>query len=131
MPTSELDEASRSHQPRAGVRRLSRPMLSPACATNYAAEPADLEFHGAIIWSKGGSASGTYSEATLDLNRSALLEGRSECVRNLLRQIDLIQSTADFYVREALKEDFVRELAADKEYAALARALHATHAAFQ
>jgi len=98
----------------------------------YAVDPADhLEFHGAMIWSKGASESGTYSERTFELNRAELLERRNERQRNLLIQIDLIQKETNPQVREALREDFLHELEADKEYAALARALHSTHTAFQ
>lgn len=92
----------------------------------YADDPADhLDFHGPFVWTKSGSVKGIFTEGELELNRLDLFERRTARLKGLLKQIDVISLVGDPGAREVLKRDFLKELAGDREYAAMARSLAA------
>lgn len=92
----------------------------------YSDNPADhLDFHGPFAWTSRGSVKGMYTEGQLELNRLDLFERRTSRLKGLLKQIDVISLVKDPSTRDVLKRDFLKELTADREYAAMARSLAA------
>lgn len=96
----------------------------------YSDDPAHhLIFLGSMVLPFNGSAKGINTEGELELNRADLFERRTERLRGLHKQLSLIPLVADPNAREVLKRDFLKELAADREYTAMARALAVTYQA--
>lgn len=76
---------------------------------------------GPLVQPRPGSEAAAKTERLLDLNRAELVERRHERLKSLMRHLDVIQRTEDEDLRVILFEDFKKESASDREYAALAR----------
>ncbi|WP_308911500.1 HNH endonuclease [Pseudokordiimonas caeni] len=91
----------------------------------YLMDPTEhLRFIGPLVIAAPGSNPGAATERILDLNRAALVERRTEKVRNIIRHLDVIARTPDADVKELLLNDFQNELSDEREYAAVARATY-------
>ena len=76
---------------------------------------------GSMVFAKPGCDAAALTEKLLDLNRSDLVERRSERLHNLMRMLDLVERCQSEELKQALWEEFVAETEPEKEYAALAR----------
>lgn len=88
----------------------------------YENDPARrVMFIGATIWPAPGDELAKYSIEELELNREALTARRQEKIEYLMMLLEIIAKTNTHELRERLKQDFMLELANDKEFAGLAR----------
>jgi uncharacterized Zn-finger protein len=89
----------------------------------YVVEPSNhLNFAGATVFAIPGDGPGMATESTLSLNRIDLVERRVERLSALNRQLHLLVEIADENKKAVIRRDIeTRELASDKEYAAMAR----------
>ena len=82
-----------------------------------------FSFFGSIVLANAGCDAAARTEELLKLNRSDLVERRSERLKNLMRHLDLVNQCQNEGRRQLLWEDFVAEAESKREYAALARSL--------
>lgn len=88
----------------------------------YLHDPADhFIIIGALILAKTGNDDARLTEETLKLNRTELVERRSQRIRNLRDQVEVIRR-APAALRLILIESLNEEIQADKEFAAISRA---------
>jgi len=91
----------------------------------YNTDPAQhVWFLGEVMWPRPGSAPGVVTEYILQLNRTDLVERRKERLRGLLHLLATIVQTQNPVAKIILQTDFLEELKDEKEFAALARAVH-------
>jgi uncharacterized protein (TIGR02646 family) len=81
-----------------------------------------LRFFGPLVRSAIGDSSAFMTERILELNREKLVERRTERMDQLRKLLEVVYS-APAALRAILIADFMKELANDKEYAAMARTL--------
>lgn len=88
----------------------------------YLVDP-ELEFWhmGAVIFARPGHEAASLTEKLLGLNRAELLERRGERLASLMKLLDVVEGCANPALKLILWQDFCREAASEKEYAALAR----------
>lgn len=94
------------------------PLIDP-----YEDEPEGrLLFFGPLVRASIGDQGAEVTERVLDLNRPRLIERRTERFDHLKKLLDIVASVPD-PLKNILREDFARELAEDKEYSAMSRAV--------
>lgn len=94
------------------------PLLDP-----YLDEPEErLLFFGPFARPAPGDANARMTEAVLTLNRPKLVERRTERMDNLLALATLIEQ-APTALKDLLRDDFLKETEAGREYASLARSV--------
>lgn len=87
----------------------------------YLKDPAEhFYFLGPIVYAKPGDADARLTEETLKLNRPELVERRSQRMRYLRDQVEVIR-LAPAHLRDTLIQVLNEEANADKEYAAIAK----------
>lgn len=90
----------------------------------YSTDPEQrLVFFGAMVWPVPGDEQADLTIRALDLNRSELIGKRKERIEYLMALKNSAAKTKDEALRRLLQEDFNFELADQKEYAALSRAV--------
>jgi HNH endonuclease len=88
----------------------------------YVNDPAGhFNFIGPLIFAKTGDFNARLTEETLKLNRVELIERRTERIRYLRNQAEVIKSAPD-ELKLVLMEILNEEIQADKEYSAISRA---------
>ena len=78
---------------------------------------------GSTVWARPGCDAAALTERLLDLNRTDLVEKRSERMANLLRMLDTVERCKDPNLKLLLWEEFNSESKAHNEYAALSRSI--------
>lgn len=87
----------------------------------YLKDPSQhFYFLGPLIYAKPGDADARLTEETLKLNRAELVERRSERIRYLRDQVEVIRH-APAHLRDILIQILNKEANADKEYAAITK----------
>ena len=76
---------------------------------------------GPIMYAKPGCDAAAVTERLLELNRTDLVERRSERLSCLVRMVDVVERCEDPHLKNLLWEEFTSESQAHKEYAALSR----------
>jgi 5-methylcytosine-specific restriction endonuclease McrA len=89
----------------------------------YVVEPNEhLNFVGVLVFGKSCSPAGQITETTLDLNRLPLIERRKERLEALKNLLHRFAEVRDAGIKAVLRRDLeTKELADDREYAAMAR----------
>ena len=93
----------------------------------YATEPSShMNIFGPLIFAKPGDGDGKITVMELDLNRTPLVERRTERLKRLSELVEIMATTTDHDLHETLRRDIERnELTDDKEYAAFGRKFYA------
>ena len=74
-----------------------------------------------MVYSRPGSDAAALTERLLHLNRSDLVERRSERIASLLKLLELFVRCEDPELKRLLWDEFASEAQAHNEYAALSR----------
>ena len=78
---------------------------------------------GSMVCARPGSDAAALTERLLDLNRTDLLERRSERLTNLLRILDSVERCENPQLKHLLWEEFASESQSHNEYAGLSRSI--------
>lgn len=90
----------------------------------YIVDPESVfDHYGALILGRPGNEAAKLTEKLLKLNRAELVERRQSKLKELLRHLDVIATTADPALKAILQSDFLLETGADREFAGLARVI--------
>jgi hypothetical protein len=90
----------------------------------YVEDPSDfLSAVGALVWPRPGSDRGTITESLLKLNRPELVAARTQRLESVRRLVDAIARATNVSVKQVLAEQLQQEVAADREFSFVARAL--------
>lgn len=96
------------------------PLIDP-----FTEDPPDhLAGVGAWVWHRNGSQRGEYTQRTLDLNRSDLIERRVDRIQQIRNLVDRVHRTQDAQLRVLILNDLESSLTDDSEYAMVSRAAY-------
>ena len=88
----------------------------------YEVDPEDHFWQlGSMMCARPGRDAAALTERMLDLNRTDLVEKRSERLAGLLRMLDSVERCKNPYLKQLLWDEFASESDAHNEYAALSR----------
>lgn len=106
------------------TKKSNAPVNGEAFIDPYVVDPEEHFWQiGSMVCARPGSDAAALTERLLDLNRTDLLERRSERVTNLLRILESVERCKTPQLKDLLWEEFMTESHSHNEYAALSRSI--------
>ena len=87
-----------------------------------------LKFHGALVFHMPGSMIGERTILHLELDRTGLVERRTERINSIKQLIDRWNAQNEGHLKTLLFGEIIKELSVDREYCATLRAFAREHA---
>ena len=104
------------------TKKSNAPVNGDTFIDPYSVDPEEHFWQvGALVKPKPGSDAAALTENLLELNRTELLERRTERLEGLMKMLEVVERCASAPLKTILWDDFCREGEPQREYAALSR----------